>query len=137
MKKYHIKDADGSEYEVEEINDVEETMPELEEEPEVHDEALSEDEIAALRRLAAVADKLVALVSEPEPAEEESVEEPVDEEFDEEEEEEVIDTCGNMERQAHDSKGSIGQLEKKGNKIDDSLTDDVAIAWAKRYGGNK
>ena len=134
-KKYHITDADGSEYEVEEIMEDEDEMIETVEEPDVHDESLSEEEIAALRGLAAVADKLMALVSTDDACEDEDE----DEEFVEErEEEEVIDTESEEEdRKPRDSKRSIGALEKRKSHADDSLTDDIADAWAKRYGGIK
>lgn len=141
-KKYHIVDADGSEYEVEEImedEDESEMIEENVEEPEVHDDLLSEEEIAALRRLAAVADKLIAL-TETSDEDEEIDEEDVcdeDEEFVEEKEEEVIDTCEEEETKPRDSKRSIGALEKKQKSMNDSLVDDVADAWAKRYGGIK
>lgn len=144
-KKYHIVDADGSEYEVEEImedEDKSEMVEEKVEETEAHDELLSEDEIAALRRLAAVADKLIALTETSDEDEEiiENEEEDVcdeDEEFVEEKEEEVIDTCEEEETKPRDSKRSIGALEKTQKIMNDSLVDDVAEAWAKRYGGIK
>lgn len=136
MKKYYIKDDDDQEYEVIET-EVEET-PE-----EVHDEgveALSEEDIAALKMLASIADKLAALVTENEaPAEEpieeeevveeEDVVEDEDEEFVEEKKEEVVDTC------KKDSKSSFGALEKRTKANDEAIVDDISIAWAKRYGG--
>lgn len=143
-KKYHIVDADGSEYEVEEImedEDESEMIEEKAEEPEVHDDLLSEEEIAALRRLAAVADKLIAL-TETSDEDEEIIENEEDvcdedEEIAEEKEEEVIDTCEEEETKPRDSKRSIGALEKTQKIMNDSLVDDVAEAWAKRYGGIK
>lgn len=143
-KKYHIVDADGSEYEVEEImedEDKSEMVEEKVEETEAHDELLSEDEIAALRRLAAVADKLIAL-TETSDEDEEIIENEEDvcdedEEVVEEKEEEVIDTCEEEETKPRDSKRSIGALEKTQKIMNDSLVDDVAEAWAKRYGGIK
>ena len=139
-KKYHITDADGSEYEVEEImEDEDEVIEETVEEPEVHDESLSEEEIAALRGLAAVADKLMALVNTSDACDED--EDDVcdeDEELVEEREEEVIDTDSEEEEQKpRDSKKSIGALEKRKAHADDSLVDEIANAWAKRYGGTK
>lgn len=133
MKKYYIKDDDDQEYEVIET-EVEET-PE-----EVHDEgveALSEEDIAALKMLASIADKLAALVQDDEDTGEEVVEEEeVDEEIEdedvveEEETEEVVDTC------KKDSKRSFGALEKRKTKTgDEAIVDDIASAWAKRYGG--
>ena len=137
MKKYYIKDDDDQEYEVIET-EVDET-PE-----EVHDEgveALSEEDIAALKMLASIADKLAALVSEDEAPAEEPIEEEEfeeedvvedadeDEEFVEEKKEEVIDTC------KKDSKSSFGALEKRTKANDEAIVDDVAEAWSKRYGG--
>lgn len=134
MKKYYIKDDDDQEYEVIET--------EVEEEPKVEDEgveALSEEDIAALKMLASIADKLAALVSEneapaEEPIEEEEVVEEEDvvedeEEFVEEKKEEVVDTC------KKDSKSSFGALEKRTKANDEAIVDDISIAWAKRYGG--
>lgn len=143
-KKYHIVDADGSEYEVEEImedEDESEMIEEKAEEPEVHDDLLSEEEIAALRRLAAVADKLIALTETSDEDEEiiENEEDVCDEDAEivKEKEEEVIDTCEEEETKPRDSKRSIGALEKTQKIMNDSLVDDVAEAWAKRYGGIK
>lgn len=138
-KKYHITDADGSEYEVEEImEDEDEVIEEEVKEPEVHDESLSEEEIAALRGLAAVADKLIALVNTSDADEDEEDVSDEDEEFVEEKEEEVIDTDPEEDdKKARDSKKSIGALEKRNAHADDSLVDEVADAWAKRYGGTR
>lgn len=138
MKKYYIKDDDDQEYEV-----IETEVDEPAEEPVMDEgvEALSEEDIAALKMLASIADKLAALVSEDtpvdepaeEPIEEEDVDEDIvedaDEEIEEEKEEEVIDT------RKCDSKKSFGALEKRTKDSDTSLVDDVADAWAKRYGG--
>lgn len=132
MKKYYIKDDDDQEYEVIET--------EVDEEAEVKDEgveALSEEDIAALKMLASIADKLAALVQDNESTGEEVVEEEeVDEEIEdedvveEEETEEVVDTC------KKDSKRSFGALEKRKTKTgDEAIVDDIASAWAKRYGG--
>lgn len=133
MKKYYIRDDDDQEYEV-----IETEVEEPVDEPVTDEgiEALSEEDIAALKMLASVADKLVALIhDEPveEPVEEEEVDEDIvedaDEEIEEEKEEEVIDT------RKCDSKKSFGALEKRTKTADSDLTDDVADAWAKRYGG--
>lgn len=137
MKKYYIKDDDDREYEVIE-SDISEDVDETPDVEEVT--ALSEEDIDALKRLAAVADQLIALVQTQDASAEEPVEEPVEEpltdedpeevdEVDETEEtEEVVDTC-------KDSKRSFGALEKKKIKADDSLNDEVSDAWAKRFGG--
>lgn len=102
------------------------------------DDSLSSEEIASLKQLAAVADKLIGLVNttdenEIEDEEEEEIEEIEDEE--EEQIEEVIDTS--KMKTADSIKKSATAIEKK-IKTDDSLeTDAVSNAWAKRYGGNK
>lgn len=126
--KYRVKDNDR-EYEVEEIvsdEEIEETV-----EPTDDDQALTSDEIAALKAIAKAAPQLMELIKKSETTdedieEEEEVEEVTDE--DEEEEEEKIPK--------HDSKSSYGSIEKKSKKVDDSIVEDeVASAWAKRYGG--
>lgn len=126
--KYRVKDNDR-EYEVEEIvsdEEIEETI-----ETEDDDQSLTSDEIAALKAIAKAAPQLMALVNKSETTdedieEEEEVEEVTDE--DEEVEEERIPK--------RDSKSSYGSIEKKSKKVDDSIVEDeVANAWAKRYGG--
>ena len=67
MKKFYVRDADGEEYEVEEVEEVEELD---EGKNEVTEPALTADEIAALKKLAKVADRLIATI---ETAEEEPV----------------------------------------------------------------
>lgn len=132
--KYLVKDGDKT-LEIEEVED-EVVTPAPAEEPaptETHDDgapvALSEEEITALKSLASVADKLVALVKENEPAEK-----TVDEEIDEKEE--VIDTCGEEEMPKHDSKKSFGSIEKKTTKpthdSDEDRDERIAQAWANR-----
>lgn len=143
MRKYHVIDDDGSEYQVEELDEelVEETQ---DDEPEIN--TLSNEEIEALKKLAAVADKLVALIETKDA--EEGMEENnlVDEDEDseelddeDEEEEEVIDTEEEEKKITHDSKKSFGSLESKKRKavVDNSLVDEVSDAWTKRYGGIK
>ena len=56
MRKYHVVDDDGSEYQVEEFDD------DVIEEQDVN--TLSDDEIEALKRLASVADKLLAKLND-------------------------------------------------------------------------
>ena len=64
--------------------------------------------------------------------EDEEVEDEDEEALLDEDEEEVIETG-----KAHDSKKSFGAIQRK-SKPKDSLEDDeVADAWAKRYGGAK
>ena len=61
MRKYHVIDEDGSEYQVEELDEelVEEQEEIEDDEPIIN--SLSNEELEALKKLAAVADKLVAL----------------------------------------------------------------------------
>lgn len=136
MKKFFVRDADGEEYEVEEIkechdDDVIEEVSETEEQP----EALTKEEIAALKRLAAVADRLLSTVNtedeDPEMIDDEDEEKDIaDEEVTEEKKEEVVDTT-----KTRDSRKSFGAIEKRKATVDDSLNTDIDDAWAKRYGG--
>ena len=136
MKKFFVRDADGEEYEVEEIkechgNDVIEEISETEEQP----EALTNEEIVALKRLAAVADRLLSTVNtedeDPETLDDEDEEKDIgDEEVTEEKKEEVVDTT-----KTRDSRKSFGAIEKRKATVDDSLNTDIDDAWAKRYGG--
>ena len=144
FKKYFIVDSDGEEYTVEE-RDEEEVVEEKVEEP-IADEGLSEEEIAALKKLAAVADKLIGMIEtsdacgKDEEVEEEEIVDEDEEVVDEDIDEEVIDTDEELRKDSkkrRDSKSSVGAIERKRVRQDDSLTDEVADAWAKRYGGNK
>ena len=136
MKKFFVRDADDEEYEVEEIkechdDDVIEEVSETEEQP----EALAKEEIAALKRLAAVADRLLSTVNtedeDPEMIDDEDEEKDIaDEEVTEEKKEEVVDTT-----KTRDSRKSFGAIEKRKATVDDSLNTDIDDAWAKRYGG--
>ena len=136
MKKFFVRDADGEEYEVEEIkechdDDVIEEVSETEEQP----EALTKEEIAALKRLAAVADRLLSTVNtegeDLEMIDDEDEEKDIaDEEVTEEKKEEVVDTT-----KTRDSRKSFGAIEKRKATVDDSLNTDIDDAWAKRYGG--
>ena len=136
MKKFFVRDADGEEYEVEEIkechdDDVIEEISETEEQP----EALTNEEIAALKRLAAVADRLLSTLKaedeDPETLDDEDEEKDIgDEEVTEEKKEEVVDTT-----KTRDSRKSFGAIEKRKATVDDSLNTDIDDAWAKRYGG--
>lgn len=142
--KFYIKDEDGKEYEVEEVAEKttdEETLPPVEEKTTDEDvNALTADEITALKSLAANADRIIALL-DTEEAEHEATEdeEPVIE--DEDEDETIVDTDEEMENTCHDSKRSVGAIEK-GKVLNDSIEvqDSIAAAWAKRYsnkGGNE
>lgn len=144
MKKYFIKDEDAT-YEVTEVE--EEQVPQTDDVPADEPEALTPEETAALKRLAAVADKLIASITDAneDVENDETVEEfeDDDEEIDEEEnEEEIIDT----EAKTKDSKKSINDsvVSNKKTTVNDSIDDvedEVANSWAERYskyrnGGN-
>ena len=134
--KYRVKDGDET-YEIEEIE-------EEPKEPDMTDDdtsSLSEDEIMALKKLAAVADKLVDLAATADAGKTNATDEDEDEDVDVDEDDDedddddvVVDT-----RRRHDSKKSFGSLEKRKKKptADSVEVDEVADAWAKRYGGNK
>ena len=121
MKKFYVRDADGEEYEVEEVEEVEEVDELDEDKNEVTEPALTADEIAALKKLAEVADRLIATVETAE-------EEPVADEEPEEKTEEVIETKTN------DSMRSFGAIETK-KVVDEAIDNGVDDAWTKRYGG--
>lgn len=140
--KFRIKDEDGSEYTVEEMIE-EKTTDDAEEIL-----TLTEDEIKALKTLAASASQLLNLLTvetkeheavsdEDEIEEEKEViededeieEEETIEDEDEDEEEEILET------KSYDSKKSFGSIERNSKKVDDSLTDSISEAWTKRYNG--
>lgn len=139
MKKFRIKDEDGMEYQVEEFEKKEEIPTEDEM------STLSEDEISALRKLASVADKLIALTEttdEVEPEVKKSVNEVLEDEDEEieekEDKEEIVDTDEDEDDDKDTMHDSINSLEK--SSVNDSIDDsqlDIASAWAKRYGGKK
>ena len=141
--KFNVRDENGKEYKVEEIEEVKKTDDEAETKKPLtntctDEDDLSPEEIAALKKLAGMADKLCALVdttTDEEVEEEEEEEEEIEDEG--EQIEEVIDT--DEPKKAKDSiKKSAGAIEKKTIKTGDSIEeDDVAAAWAKRYGGNR
>lgn len=142
--KFNVRDEDGKEYNVEEVEEVKKTDDEDETKKPLTntctDDALSPEEIASLKKLAGIADKLCALVDT-------TTDEKVEEEEEEEEEEEIEDEGEQIEevidtdepKKAKDSiKKSAGAIEKKTVKTEDSVEeDDVSAAWAKRYGGNR
>lgn len=131
MSKFYVKDEDGKDYLVEELDadPVEEDLGEDKEK--LQDEefaSLSQEELDALKRLASVADKLISMVNTTDAEEEVG------------ESEEVIDTDEELEEdpamKGHDSKKSFGSIEKKkvtNDSID--IQESIATAWAKRYGG--
>lgn len=135
--KFRIKDEDGKDYEVEEIlekKSEEDATPEIET-TETTKFELSEDEIKVLKDLIAKAPdilKLLALENE-EHKDEEEIDEDEEELMDSDEE--VVETC--EEKKTYDSKNSFGSLASKKTIIDDSLEDEISMAWAKRYGGIK
>ena len=140
MKKYKIHDEDGNVMTIEE-EDVKEKDACAEQ---VNDDemSLTSDEISALKSLAGVADKLMALINKDvtdEDAEEKSDDE--EEIKDEDEDEEIVDTDEDVEeaivKKTTDSRRSVGAIEKR-QKTADSAFDkenEIAQAWAKRYGG--
>lgn len=152
--KFRITDDFGEKFEVEEITDdfaENEAIGDddfVEEKEEIHDEeALSSEEISALKGLAAVADKLMALIStqdsdeeeeiqdsdeEEELTEDEDIEEPLmDEEV--EEEEKIIDT--EEDEEENKITDSINKIQRKSKRADDSIDKQVEIsnAWANNY----
>lgn len=145
MKKFRIKDEDGAIYEVETVEE-EKTPGTTDEEIKKEckdDEGLVPEEIEALKRLAAHADELVALITKTDSKDKEKEVEDEDKEVEDEGEkelkdsdEEVIDT--DEEVKGKDSKTSVGSLLNK-KRTDDSRVIDSALdienAWAKRYGG--
>lgn len=136
--KYKVRDEDGKQYEVEEVKEVKKTDEDETDKPLTNtrtEESLSADEISALKKLAGMADKLLALIDK---STDEDIEEEEEEEIEDEDEqiEEVIDT--DEPKKAKDSiKKSAGAIEKKTKTVDAIEEDDIATAWAKRYGGNK
>ena len=153
-KKYLIRDGDD-EYEVTEVEekvedeDVIETKEEIVETNTEDESSLSEDEIAALKSLAAAAPKLLALVDGDKTNDEDEDEDDdglvtCDEDEDEDEIDVDVD-CDDEDieeipekKPARDSKRSFGAIERKQKRhADDSMTDEISDAWAKRYGGNK
>lgn len=140
--KFNVKDADGNEFTVEEVEKTTET--EKVDPVETHDDdatSLSSDEIAALKGLAAVADKLVALANTG--ASDGCGGEGMDDSDDDDEDDEddtIVDTdkADKPAKKVGDARASVGSLEKKQKRATDSVeTDAVADAWAKRYNGGK
>lgn len=136
--KFHIKDEDGKDYTVEEIIEKETQDEDIEEKTETVEKIeLSDEEIKALKSLAAVSDKLIALVSEQTTDEDttEEIEEDEDEDIieneDENEDEDMKETV--ITTKSCDSKKSFGSLEKSKKVIDDSLADDISAKWQERY----
>lgn len=137
MKKFIVKDEDGCEYDIEQLDD---DMTEVPAE-ETHDDepgetGLTSDEIAQLKQLAAAAPKLMALI------EVENEEHDVDEDL-----EETLDDCGTNEEivdtdedeeelpMKKDSTKSVGSIEIRKKSKDSCVSESIENAWAKRYGG--
>lgn len=142
--KFFVKDEDNETFEVEELEET--PTKEVTKEVETKDEALSAEEIAALKKLAGVADKLIGMCTtsdEDEDDDDKDVDADVDVDEDEDEDgkEEVLDTDEDDDKaiKSRDSKKSFGSIEKKRKAIStvDSQQESIAEAWAKRYGGNK
>lgn len=145
--KFKIKDEDGRNYEIEEIETKDDDVAEVSEIETVEGkEELTPEDISTLKKLIEVTPKLIKLLAV---EEKEHTENPelVDEDMDEDEEEEITEVEDEdeeeekeeiLETKTHDSKKSIGSLESKNaTKLDDSLNSySVEKAWAKRYGGN-
>ena len=142
--KFFVKDEDNETFEVEEIEET--PAKEVTTEVEAKDEALSAEEIAALKKLAAVADKLIGMCTTSDEDEDDNdndvdADVDVDDDEDEDGKEEVLDTDEDDDKviKSRDSKKSFGSIEKKRKAIStvDSQQASIAEAWAKRYGGNK
>ena len=142
--KFFVKDEDNKTFEVEELEET--PTKEVAKEVETKDEALSAEEIAALKKLAGVADKLIGMCTtsdEDEDDDDKDVDVDVDVDNDEDEDgkEEVLDTDEDDDKaiKSLDSKKSFGSIEKKRKVVSavDSQQESIAEAWAKRYGGNK
>ena len=138
--KFFVKDEDNETFEVEEVEET--PAKEVTKEVEAKDEALSAEEIAALKKLAAVADKLIGMcTTSDEDESDEDVDVDADTDEDEDGKEEVLDTDEDDDKviKPRDSKKSFGSIEKKRKAVAtvDRQQESIAEAWAKRYGGNK
>lgn len=135
--KFYVHDEDGNKFEVEEV--VEQAAEgDLPENKPVSDAELLPEEVDALKKLAAVADKLMSLISSnaDDCGSDPMLDEDEEEEAEEEEEETVVDTdCGLGIKQKDSVKKSIGANEHKRSTNDSIEENVVATAWAKRYGG--
>jgi len=136
IMKFRIKDDDGKEFEVEEIEEMKkdsEEEIEKKEKEEVKDDALTAEEIASLKQLAAVSSDLIKLLKVEE-------KEHANDEDEEKAKEEVIDTDEHDPLKANDSKGSFGSIEKKEKKNVNEYARQLEIenSWQNRFkGGNK
>ena len=140
-KKFIIKDEDGKKFEItEETADeaVENKATDEEAETEVKDdEGLTPEEIVILKELAKHSADLIKLL-EVEKDEHEAVSddeemEDAEEELDDSDESENVEEI--IETKSNDSKKSVGSIERKKEKVVDSIDaeEDIANAWAKRF----
>lgn len=137
--KFNVKDEDGKQFEVEEVVEDETaagSLPAQSEPALKSDSELLPEEVQSLKKLAAVADKLVELISSANPAETGVADEDNDED-DEDEDKNNEHVVSTNDSAAHDSNinRSIGANEPAKTTVNDSEEDVVANAWSKRYGG--
>ena len=138
-KKFIIKDEDGKKFEITEETadeEVENKATDEEAETEVKDdEGLTAEEIVILKELAKHSADLIKLL-EVEKDEHEAVS---DDEMENAEELDDSDESENVEEiietKSNDSKKSVGSIERKKEKVVDSIDaeEDIANAWAKRF----
>lgn len=149
MKKYKIRDEDGNvmTVEEEEVKEKDACTEQIKDD----EMSLTSDEITALKSLAGVADKLMALLNKDVADDGEEVEKKSqvvkkesddgEEETEEDDEEEIIDTDEDVEeaivKKTTDSRHSVGAIERRQKTTDSDFDkeDEIAQAWAKRYGG--
>ena len=138
-KKFIIKDEDGKKFEITEETadeEVENKATDEEAETEVKDdEGLTPEEIVILKELAKHSADLIKLL-EVEKDEHEAVS---DDEMENAEELDDSDESENVEEiietKSNDSNKSVGSIERKKEKVVDSIDaeEDIANAWAKRF----
>ena len=139
-KKFIIKDEDGKKFEITEETadeEVENKATDEEAETEVKDdEGLTPEEIVILKELAKHSADLIKLL-EVEKDEHEAVSddemEDAEEELDDSDESENVEEI--IETKSNDSKKSVGSIERKKEKVVDSIDaeEDISDAWAKRF----
>lgn len=142
MKTYYIKDENGSEFEITEKDaseeeKIEEIAKKDEEPVEVKEELVfNADEIAALKKLVPVADKLLKLLEQEVNEEGHDLSDEEEDKLADEDEpkEEVVDTEEEKKELKKDSlKSAYGSTMKLSSRDSlDDLEDKVAQAWAKR-----
>lgn len=113
------------------MKDANEEIIEIEEQDSVSVE-LTDEELAALKKLLPVTDKLLALISTDDSEEEKKPD------AEDSEEEQVEDSEENEEKkELGDSFKSIGAVHQKKKGLNDSETLEQSVdnAWSKRYGG--